>query len=149
MRIVLRPEHRRAIEAHGESTYPNEGAGFLFGHLDGERAVIEALRPVTNKREAEAQYNRYELTPHDYAQAELDAARRGLDLVGIFHSHPDHAELPSQFDLDHALPNFSYLITCVESGRAKITRAWRLRADRSGFEEEVLALSVRPRQIAH
>jgi proteasome lid subunit RPN8/RPN11 len=61
-----------------------------------------------------------------------------LDVVGVFHSHPDHPTQPSQFDLDHALPNFCYLITSVEKGTAVITRAWQLQADRGAFRENVL-----------
>jgi len=136
MKVIVSPENLRAIEAHGESTYPNEGAGFLLGRLDGDCVRIQALLPIINKREAEAQYNRYELAPDDFMRAELEAAKQGLDMVGVFHSHPDHPAEPSIFDRDHAMPNFSYLITSVVKGSAAVTYSWRLQPDRAAFDSE-------------
>jgi proteasome lid subunit RPN8/RPN11 len=138
MKIILSAEYLRAIEAHGEATYPNEGAGFMLGRRNGKTVSVEALLPVENRREAGAQHNRYELSPQDFMQAELEAARRGLDLVGVFHSHPDHPAQPSEFDREHAWPNFSYLITSVGEGKARVTRAWSLREDRTAFAEDLL-----------
>lgn len=142
MKIVLQPSDLRTVEAHGEATYPNEGAGFLLGRVDGDRVLIEQVRPVDNRRESEAQHNRYELSPRDFAQAELEADRNGISIIGIFHSHPDHPAQPSQFDLDHALPNFTYFITSVEKGQARITRAWRLREDRVAFDEDEISIAA-------
>ena len=62
----------------------------------------------------------------------------GLTLVGFYHSHPDHPAEPSAFDLEHAWHNLSYVITSVLDGRPDRTRSWRLRADRSGFDEETI-----------
>lgn len=141
MRILIPAVHMRVIEAHGESTYPNEGAGFMLGRAaDASILSVEAVLPLENRREAEAQHDRYELAPRDFMWAELEAARRGLDLVGVFHSHPDHPAQPSEFDREHALPNFSYLITSVRGGRAADTRAWRLRDDRTAFDEDGLEI---------
>lgn len=142
MKVILRAAEMRGIEAHGEATYPNEGAGFLFGRMETDQIVIEAIRAIENRRETEAQFNRYELSPQDFVQAELEASRREMDIIGVFHSHPDHPAAPSQFDLEHALPSFSYLITSVQQGQAKITRAWRLQADRAAFEEDELVVKV-------
>lgn len=142
MRIVLTPAQLRAIEAHGESTYPNEGAGFLLGRLNGgDELIIERVLPVANQREAEAQHNRYELSPLDFMQAEGEAAAAGLELVGVFHSHPDHPARPSEFDREHAWPAFAYLIISVAAGQAEVTRAWRLRDDRSTFDEDTVTVS--------
>lgn len=138
MRIRLTDGHIRTIEAHGEATYPNEGAGFLLGHAADGAVVVADVLAVDNRREAEAQHNRYELSPQDFMRAEREAAQRDLSLVGIFHSHPDHPARPSQFDRDHALPNLSYLITSVVAGKAEGTHAWRLRDDRTGFDEDQL-----------
>jgi proteasome lid subunit RPN8/RPN11 len=102
------------------------------------RVIVEGLLPLANRREAEAQHNRYELGPRDFVQAEDEAEARDLDLVGVFHSHPDHPNRPSEFDRAHALPNFSYLITTVAQGKAGATRAWRLLDDRSQFVEDVI-----------
>ena len=72
----------------------------------------------------------------------MEAERRGLDLVGVFHSHPDHPDLPSEYDREWAQPNFSYLITSVEKGTVLESRSWRLIEDRSAFVEEALFVDV-------
>jgi proteasome lid subunit RPN8/RPN11 len=140
VKVRLTQANLRAVEAHGEATYPNEGAGFLLGRVSDGSVHVEAVLPIDNRRESAAQHNRYELGPRDFLRAEGEATRRGLDLVGIFHSHPDHPNRPSEFDREHALPNLSYLITSVEGGTAAGTRAWRLTADRARFEEDTLAV---------
>jgi proteasome lid subunit RPN8/RPN11 len=141
MKIVVPADQFRRIEAHGEAAYPNEGAGFLLGHLNNNDVVIAFVLPMENRREAEAQHNRYSIEAKDYANAELEAAKRDLSLVGVFHSHPDHPARPSQFDLDYAWPNFSYFITSVQKGKADVTYAWRLRPDRTGFDEDQLEIT--------
>jgi proteasome lid subunit RPN8/RPN11 len=138
MKIKLSAAALRAIEAQGEAAYPNEGAGFMLGRTSGDAVIVESLLSLDNKREREAQHNRYELTPQDFDQAEQAADDQGLELVGVFHSHPDHPAQPSEFDRDHALPNFSYLITKIAGGKAQTTRAWRLRDDHAAFDEEEL-----------
>jgi proteasome lid subunit RPN8/RPN11 len=139
MIIKLRADQLKAIEVHCESTYPSEGAGFLLGRmLDCETLLIEAVLPVKNKREAEARHNRYELSPKDYMRAETVAMDQGIDLAGVFHSHPDHPSTPSDFDRDHALPRFVYLITSVQASKAVLTQAWRLDDGREGFVEDQL-----------
>jgi proteasome lid subunit RPN8/RPN11 len=141
MKVILTADHLHTIEAHGEAAYPNEGAGLMLGRASGEAVTVEALLPLENTRAVEEQYNRYELSPHDFLQAELEAERRGLSVVGVFHSHPDHPARPSEFDREHALPNFSYLITTVAEGKAQVTRAWWLRQDRTAFDEDVLEIA--------
>ena len=124
--------------AHLEASYPNEGAGFLLGETaNGVTQVVAAL-PVENRWEPDTQATRYLLEAKDWMRAEDEADARSLEVVGIFHSHPDHPPQPSQFDLDMALPNLAYLITSVQSGEAKETRAWRLETARSGFAPETL-----------
>jgi len=125
------------IHAQGEQAYPEEGAGFLLG-ADGPRRQVLDLMPVTNAREAEARSRRYLLDAEDYMKAEMEAERRGLQLVGVFHSHPDHPDRPSEFDREWAQPFFSYVITGVEAGKASSSRSWRLAEDRSKFEEETI-----------
>jgi proteasome lid subunit RPN8/RPN11 len=138
MNILLSSDLLKAIETHLEASYPNEGAGFLLGRIEGETVQIKQIVALENKREQDAQHNRYELLPADYTRAEIEAASKEIDVVGVFHSHPDHPSRPSEFDRDHALPHFSYLITSVEQGKAVITQAWRLREDRSAFDEDNL-----------
>jgi len=129
------------IHAHGEQAYPEEGAGFLLGvYSDNGTREITAIFPLANSREDEARYNRYLITPEDYLKAELAADRLGLSLIGVFHSHPDHPNRPSEFDREWAQPFFSYVITSVQSGKAVESRSWRLIEDRSKFEEEEIKL---------
>ena len=123
------------IHAHGEQAYPEEGAGFLLG-ADGLERAVKVLLPLANSREDAARHNRYLITPEDYLKAELEADRLGLSLIGVFHSHPDHPNRPSEFDRDWAQPFFSYIITSVDSGKAIESRSWRLLEDRSQFVEE-------------
>jgi proteasome lid subunit RPN8/RPN11 len=140
MTLVLTPELLRRIHADGEKAYPEEGAGLLLGALQGEQKVIQATLPISNSREDKARHNRYLLTPEDYLQGELQAARLGLDVLGVFHSHPDHPNLPSEFDREWAMPFFSYIITSVHHGQAEKSRSWLLREDRSAFDEETLLI---------
>jgi proteasome lid subunit RPN8/RPN11 len=139
MSLVLPDEILRRIHALGEQAYPNEGAGFLIGQ-DGSHRAVTALFPLSNAREAAARHNRYLITPQDYIQAELEAGRLRMDLIGVFHSHPDHPNLPSEFDREWAQPFFSYVITSVQAGRALESRSWRLLEDRSKFVEESLQI---------
>jgi len=123
------------IHAHGEQAYPEEGAGFLLG-ADGAERWVKTILPLANSREDAARHNRYLIRPEDYLKAELEADHCGLSLIGVFHSHPDHPNRPSEFDRDWAQPFFSYIITSVDSGKAIESRSWRLLEDRSQFVEE-------------
>ncbi len=127
------------IHAHGGQAYPEEGAGFLLG-TDGVQRIVQAIFPLTNSREDSARHNRYLITPEDYLKAELEADRLGLSLIGVFHSHPDHPNRPSEFDRDWAQPFFSYIITSVQSGKAIESRSWRLVEDRLQFVEEEIQI---------
>lgn len=129
------------IHAHGEQAYPEEGAGFMLG-ADGQERVVEAILPLSNSREEAARKNRYLFTPADYMKAELEAERLGLSLLGVFHSHPDHPNRPSEFDREWAQPFFSYVVTSVGLGKALESRSWRLVEDRSEFHEEQIKLIV-------
>lgn len=126
------------IHQHGERTYPEEGAGLLLGGTNGDaRRVVEILT-LPNTREDAARHNRFLLTPEDYLRGEQEAMRHGLDVIGVFHSHPDHPNRPSEFDREWALPWFSYVITTVQSGHAIESRSWQLSEDRERFIEETI-----------
>ena len=129
------------IHGHGEQAYPEEGAGFLLGaYDDNNKREVTAIYPLTNSREADARHDRYLITPEDYLKAELEADKLALSLIGVFHSHPDHPNRPSEFDREWAQPFFSYVITSVQSGKAIESRSWRLLEDRTKFEEEEIKL---------
>lgn len=132
----------RELEAHLEAAYPNEGAGLLLGQTTPEDRQVRAVLTLENRWEGAEQYHRFLLTPQDMLRGEQEAARQGLDVIGIFHSHPDHPAEPSGFDRDWALPWYSYLITTVAHGQAARSRAWQLQEDRSGYIEERLAVQA-------
>ncbi len=132
--LAISKELLNQIHAHGEKAYPEEGAGFLIGS-DGR---VENVLPLENSREDGARHNRFLITPEDYLQAEVTADRLGLSLIGVFHSHPDHPNRPSEYDREWAQPFFSYVITSVNQGKAIESRSWRLLEDRSRFEEETI-----------
>lgn len=139
-RVEIAAELLRRIRAHGETTYPEEGAGFLLGAREGNAYRVVDIVPLPNAREEEARRTRYLISPEDTIRVEEEAERRGLSVIGVFHSHPDHPAQPSGFDHDWALPWLVYLITSVEHGRAIESRAWRLTDERSGFEEVPIAI---------
>jgi proteasome lid subunit RPN8/RPN11 len=136
--LIIPEDILRAIQALGEAAYPNEGAGLLLGReADGGKTLVDIL-PLANEWEAGEQYHRYMITPQDMLRGEDEAARRGLDVVGVFHSHPDHVAEPSTMDRDWAWPWFSYVITSVQEAKAVVSRSWLLRDDRSAFDEETI-----------
>ncbi len=141
MILEFQAEILSQIRAHGESSYPEEGVGFLLGdtNRDDIRRVA-AILPLKNEREGADRRNRYLVSPQDLLRGEEQAAQSGLELIGIFHSHPDHPDRPSEFDREWALPWFSYLITSVNDGQAAGSRSWRLADDRSHFIEESLRI---------
>jgi len=136
MTLLLTPDLLQQIHASGEAAYPEEGAGLLLGRVQGESKRVTLLLTFSNAREPSARHNRYLLTPQDYLHGEQEASRLGLDVLGVFHSHPDHPNRPSEFDREWAMPWLSYVITSVQQGTAVESRSWLLREDRLQFEEE-------------
>ena len=135
--ITLGPQQEDEIRRQGEAEYPAECCGLLIGRFtdDGRKAVLEVF-PVSNAREEESRHNRSLILPGEYMRGERYARERRLEVVGNYHSHPDHPAIPSQFDLDHAWPTWSYMIVSVRAGRAEDLRSWEMRTDRSRFDEE-------------
>jgi proteasome lid subunit RPN8/RPN11 len=142
-RLVITPEVDRAIRVHGEQTYPHECCGALVGR-DGS---VTDVVPLPNTTE-EGPRRRFLVRPSDYRTAERRTAELGGELLGFYHSHPDHPARPSQYDLDHAWPTFAYIIVAVDGlarhgveGAAAVSAAagamtvWFLKEDRSSFEE--------------
>lgn len=133
--IRLSVEVVNAIHAHGRETYPNECCGALIGR-DG---LVQETLALPNTTE-EGPRRRFLVRPSDYRAAEAHASARDADLLGFYHSHPDHPAQPSQYDLDHAWPSFSYVIVSIRYGEHREMRSWRLRDDRSAFDEEGLSV---------
>lgn len=141
MPLLLTLEDQNVILADGESGYPEEVCGFLYGLDDGDDRVIHAVVPVDNSQRFDRN-RRFLITAEEFRRAELDATARGLDLLGFYHSHPDHPAIPSEFDRVHALPLYSYIIVSVQKGTAKTIRSWLLNDDRSGYTEERLEVKT-------
>jgi proteasome lid subunit RPN8/RPN11 len=141
------------IRAHGAETYPDECCGALLGR-DGissdaaeegaalpSREVL-ALFPLVNRRD-DSPRNRFSLTADDVRDAEKAAREKGLDVVGWYHSHPDHPARPSEYDREHAWPWYSYIIVSVASGKPAEMTSWRLNDDRVAYTCEEIAVRER------
>ena len=129
-----------SIRRHGAKTYPEECCGVLIGTLggDGSPAQVTKLLAAENQREEGARHNRFLIDPSVILKAQKTARQVGLEILGYYHSHPDHPAVPSDFDREHAWPDQSYIIVSVREGSPGDQRSWRLKDDRGGFEEETL-----------
>lgn len=139
MTIRIPEGHVARIEAHAAATYPEECIGALGGTADGDSRSIVEVWPLVNAC-IESRHSRSLIAPRDYQAVEREYTRRGLLLLGFYHSHPDHPAAPSSFDLEHALPWHSYLIVRVDRGHPTEMTAWVLREDRSTFDPEPMAV---------
>jgi proteasome lid subunit RPN8/RPN11 len=129
-RLTISAGVDQAIRRHGEETYPHECCGALVGRGDGVTDAV-ALPNTTE----EGPRRRFLVRPSDYRLAEQRATELGSELLGFYHSHPDHPAKPSQYDLDHAWPTFAYVIVAVAAGASQAMTVWFLKDDRSIFEE--------------
>jgi proteasome lid subunit RPN8/RPN11 len=135
----------KQINNHGIASFPYEGCGVLLGSVENGNNIVNSIFPVPNRWENEEEKRvRFLISDSDMLQAELTAADQGIDVIGIFHSHPDHPPIASPRDLDWAAwSGYSYLITEVRDGESKKSRSWQLLRDRSGFVEEQLEVDDR------
>jgi proteasome lid subunit RPN8/RPN11 len=137
--IRLRRGQAEAISRHGEADYPQECCGLLLGRIEMSGfKVVEEAYPISNAREEEAKRNRFLIKPEEFIQGQKYAVSAGMDIVGFYHSHPDHPSSPSEFDKEHAWPAYSYVIVSVNNGAAGDLSSWELEADRSAFEPETI-----------
>ena len=123
------------IRRQGERAYPAECCGVLAGHSGTTKELVR-LVPVVNQRTDDP--HRYLIPPGDLQRIEEELGRDRLELLGFYHSHPDHPAAPSAFDAEHAWPWYSYLIVQVDRGRATETTSWQLADDRSAMRPESL-----------
>lgn len=146
--LWMSKELAEKIRQHGAETYPHECCGALLGrdwsYLESpvdEAAAhrpwreVLAVYPLVNRRE-DSPRNRFSLAAHDVLEAEKAANSQNLEVVGWYHSHPDHPARPSQYDRDHAWPWYSYVIVSVANGTPQEMTSWRLGDDRSEFSAE-------------
>jgi len=135
--IRLSSELEKNIREDGEAAYPNECCGVLIGEVDNDGIkTVKRTLTIDNAREDGEQYHRFLITPEDMMKAEQTARANKLDVIGFYHSHPDHPSKPSGYDKDHALPFYSYVIVSVDKGKAQILTSWELTDDRSDFVQE-------------
>ena len=134
--IILSEDQFEAMRAHGESDYPYECCGLMLGKFNEGRKRVVEIYPISNAREEEAKRNRFLIRPEELMRGEKYAREQGLDVVGFYHSHPDDVAVPSQYDLEHAWPTYSYIVMSVKQGQTVDLRSWEMEADRSRFNEE-------------
>jgi proteasome lid subunit RPN8/RPN11 len=154
--VGISAELAQKIREHGIETYPYECCGALLGREHSftdspdsdakshgvSREVLD-LFPLVNRRD-DSPRNRFSLTADDVREAEKAASAQGFEVIGWYHSHPDHPARPSDFDRDHAWPWYSYIIVSVHTGVPQDMTSWRLKDDRSGYlEEKISPLKVR------
>lgn len=135
MAIKISSGHLAEIRKHGEETYPYECCGLLLGKEQAGVKVLQAVRRVENSRE-DSRHNRYLIPPQEIVRGERYARENGMDVIGFYHSHPDHPARPSGYDLDHAWPWYSYIIVSIEQGKAADLNSWLMQEDRTGFDQE-------------
>jgi proteasome lid subunit RPN8/RPN11 len=135
--LLLSSELEKVVRADGETAYPNECCGVLIGEIDDAGVkIVKSTLTIDNAREDNEQYHRFLITPEDMLKAEQTARAAKLEVVGFYHSHPDHPSAPSGYDKDHALPFYSYVIVSVDRGKAQVLTSWELANDRSDFIQE-------------
>ena len=141
IRVWISAELAEKIRRHGAETYPDECCGALLGRdasseggVRKPREILE-LFPLVNRRE-DSPRNRFSVTPEDVIEADRTAQARGMDVVGWYHSHPDHPARPSEYDREHAWPWYSYVIVSVRERVAREMTSWRLRESRERYDEE-------------
>jgi proteasome lid subunit RPN8/RPN11 len=149
--LKMSTEVAQKIRQHGAETYPHECCGALLGRdrVDGDSTTaggvqlpireILALFPLVNRRD-DSPHNRFSVTAEDVRDAEKAAQEKKLDVVGWYHSHPDHPARPSQYDREHAWPWYSYVIVSVAGGKPEEMTSWRLSDDRSDYASEEIAI---------
>jgi len=138
--VTITAELAQNIRAHGAETYPHECCGALLGReelIEGRKIVREilGLYPLVNRRD-DSPRNRFSVTSEDVRAAEKAAGEQELEVVGWYHSHPDHPARPSEYDRDHAWPWYSYIIVSVANGKPEEMTSWRLNDDRLEFSSE-------------
>jgi proteasome lid subunit RPN8/RPN11 len=135
----------REIRAHGAETYPYECCGALLGVDTENFRGVRALHKLVNRRD-DSPRNRFSVTSDDVREAELVAKKSGLEVIGWYHSHPDHPALPSEYDREHAWPWYSYVIVSVMEGKPGAIASWRLTDDRMRFQPETISPEVSSHQ---
>ena len=144
--LIVNSDIAQSIRDYGARDYPNETCGAMLGVDGADGREVRALFPLTNRRD-DSPRNRFSITADDFRAAERAAKDQGLELVGWYHSHPDHPARPSDYDREHAWPWDSYVIVSVAAGEPREMASWQLAGDRSAFHPEEIAWAVPPGTI--
>ena len=134
--ITIAEKQLTQIQAHGVSDYPYECCGLLLGRFGPDGKIVTEVFPISNAREESAKRNRFLITPEELMRGEQYARVHDLEVVGFYHSHPDSPAVPSQYDLEHAWPTYSYIIVSTSADRANDLFSWEQEPDRSRFNRE-------------
>lgn len=147
MRLWISAELAEKIRQHGVGTYPNECCGAVLGRDASSQGGVERPREIrelfqlANRRE-DSPRNRFSVSPRDVIEADRRAQALGMELIGWYHSHPDHPAKPSEYDRQHAWPWYSYIIVSVDKGVAGEMTSWRLQDDRGGYLQERIEIGA-------
>jgi len=143
MLTIGRKEYE-ALRRHGEETYPHECCGVLLGRMDGDQRIVTSIARCGNTRD-DSPHNRYHIDPRELVEIQRESRKRGEDIIGFYHSHPDHPARWSQTDLAEAhWYGCSYAITSVEKGKAETTSSFELSGNDENdkkFSEENIEIS--------
>jgi len=134
--VHLSAELRTLLERWAHAGYPQETCGLLIGERGQEGMAIQRAVQAKNLNRERAQ-DRYELDPLDFLAADTQARQLGLEVLGVWHSHPDHPARPSETDREAAWPEWSYVILSVAREGVQDVRSWRLNGNHE-FDEEVI-----------
>jgi proteasome lid subunit RPN8/RPN11 len=134
--ITIANAQLNEIREHGVRDHPYECCGLLLGRFAAEGKIVKGTYPISNAREESAKRNRFLITPEELMRGERYAREHDLEVVGFYHSHPDCPAVPSQYDLEHAWPTYSYIIVSTTADEAKDLFSWEQEPDRSKFNPE-------------
>lgn len=136
--IYITQDKINEIQKHAESSYPYECCGLLIGKCGSKREVLK-IHSIRN-RNVERAVDRYDMDPYEFNQADKDARKSGYDIIGIYHSHPDHPARPSVFDAERAWAGYSYFIIAVKDGKKEALKSWVFDETKKGFDEEEITI---------
>jgi proteasome lid subunit RPN8/RPN11 len=134
--IAIGEKQLTEIREHGVRDYPYECCGLLLGRYDEGRKFVSETYPISNAREESGKRNRFLIMPDELLRGERYAREHDLEVVGFYHSHPDSPAVPSQYDLEHAWPTYSYIIVSTSANEARDLFSWEQEPDRSRFNQE-------------
>lgn len=139
--ITIADAQLNEIREHGVRDYPYECCGLLLGRFGENGKVVSETYPISNAREESAKRNRFLITPEELMRGERYARDRELEVVGFYHSHPDSPAVPSNYDLEHAWPTYSYIIVSTGADKATDLFSWEQEPDRSRFNQEQVEIA--------